>query len=285
MKKSSPSILGTVVFVLTVLARLTIEVEAQSFLATPTIVELEVLPGEEKDFVIRVINVSVHEQSFRVYLTDLALEKDGNPGFPLPGSSTWSCASWITIRPSRLILTPYQGTEIACKLSVPRGETGGRYAAIIVEQTQKPALLRDRIIPEVRYRIAISILLTVRGAKLEEKVQISEIKVTLSQEGKNEVIVRVRNEGNVHVRGEGIVIVKDAYGRIWKEVTLEAGKGTILPQSERNFKGIFENPLLPGKYTVEAIIAQRTTNGWGGFLARKRISYVVKEAFTGSNEE
>jgi len=183
MKKSTLFILGTVFFTLTILARLTIEVEAQSFVVTPTIVELEVFPGEKKNFVLRVIDASSQEQSFRVYLTDLILEKDGNLGFPLPGSSRWSCASWIRIEPSEFILVPQHGTEIACNLSVPRGETGGRYAAIIVEPTQKPVPLRDRIIPKVRYRIATLILLTVHGGKLEEKLQISEIKVISSEKG------------------------------------------------------------------------------------------------------
>ncbi len=48
MKKSTLFICGTVFFTLTILARLTIEVEAQSFVVTPTIVELEVFPGGEK---------------------------------------------------------------------------------------------------------------------------------------------------------------------------------------------------------------------------------------------
>lgn len=285
MKKGTLFILGTVFFTLTALARLTIEVEAQSFLVTPTIVELEVFPGEKKNFVLRVINASLEEQSFRVYLRDLILEKDGNLGFPLPGSSRWSGASWIKIEPSEFILAPQHGTEIACKLYVPRGETGGRYAAIIVEPTQKPAPLRDRIIPKVHYRIATLILLTVHGGKLEEKVQISEIKVIPSEKGKTEVMVSLRNEGNVHLRGEGKVIVKDANGRRWAEVTLEAGRGMILPQGERNFKGVLEKSLPPGEYTVEAIMEYRRTNRQRKSLVRKQTSYVVEEAFTEPSEE
>jgi len=285
MKKSTLFICGTVFFTLTILARLSIKVEAQSFLVTPPMVQLDVFPGEEKHFVLHVINASLQEQSFRVYLRDLVLEKDGNLRFPLPGSSRWSCGSWIRIEPSEFILAPQNGIEVACKLSVPRGETGGRYAAIMVEPTQKPSIVRDGIISKARYRMTTFILLTVHGGKLEEKVQISEIKVIPSEKGKNEVMVSLRNEGNVHLIGEGKVIVKDANGRRWTEVTLEAGRGTIFPQGERNFKGVLEKSLPPGKYTVEAIMEYRRTNKRRKFLVRKQTPYVAEEVLAEPPEE
>lgn len=264
--------------VITSLLTIDAQINAQSFVVTPTMVELEVFPGEEKNFSLRVINASTQEQSIRLYLRDIMLEENGNLKFPPAASSKWSCTSWVRIEPSLVTLPPQHGTEIACKLLCPRGETGGRYAAIIVEPAQKSPLPQERIAPKIRYRIAVLILLTVHGGRLEEKALISEINFNPQGEEEKKITVCVKNEGNIHIIGKGQVVIKDRNGRKWTEVNLEAGRGIILPESERNFKGVLNDLPPPGEYIFEAEIKYRRTDRWKEFMVKKQEPHTIEEA-------
>jgi len=283
VKKPADWIYGLVILFAIIIAG-GVNARAQSFLVTPAMLELDVYPGEEKSFTLRVLNASQEKQTFRVYLTDFVLKKEGDLEFPPPASSRYSCASWIKVKPSEFSLGPRNGIEIAGQISVPRGESGGRYATIIVEPVKKSSLSPGKIMPRVHYRIAVFVLLTVQGGRLEEKMEISQIKLIPSQKGE-EIIVSLKNAGNVHLIGKGKVVVKDASGRRWGETALEAGRGIVLAYGERDFRGILGKSLPAGEYTLEVTVEYRRTDRWRQLVVKKQIPYVVQEAAAGLEGE
>ncbi|GAJ11615.1 unnamed protein product, partial [marine sediment metagenome] len=210
------------------------------------------------------------EMRFRVYLADFHLKKDGSIEFFRAGTWKRSAAGWIKIDPFELVMKPEETKEVKVKLTIPGDVSGGYYAAIMVELV--PEVPPEAVMGVIRtWRMASILELTITGWQTHRaKISISELKVEPSPEdGGLTFTTTIENKGNVHARGEGSLAITTREGRRLAELPLKAGRGTIFPESMRDFKAVLETELPPGEYFADA------TFRYGNKRARAKISFPV----------
>ena len=246
-----------------------------SFTVSPLIQELTVSPGVTRDFRLTVFagHSKQPEMHFLVYPADFRLNRDGKIDFFEPGSIKRSAGSWIKIDPAEFTMKPGETKDVKVKLTVPRNVSGGYYTAILVQLL--PEIPPEMKIGTVRtWRMASILELTVTGWKKPRvQVSISNLKVESSSEEKGlTFVVTVENKGDVHTRGEGNLAITTREGRRIAELPLEAGRGTVFPESMRDFKAVLERELPRGEYFADA------TFKYGNRRARAKVSFSVGEA-------
>lgn len=218
---------------------------------SPPIMEIATSPGAVKTFPLLLINNGEEDMNVRLYATDLILEREGKTSFPEKGTYKYSCAKWLEVSPKDTIIKGNETKQIMCKLSIPKGELGGRYAAVMVEILPKDTPQKGQVI---FYRLASLLLVVIKGWGLESEAIIEDIQLTPKEKTAGyEIIASLKNKGNVHLEAKGEAILKNERGyRLRTEaITLEAGKGTVFPEGIRDFKGNFEKKLGDGIYIID----------------------------------
>jgi len=246
-----------------------------SFTIAPLIQEITVSPGVTRNFRLRVFTGPGEqaEMHFLVYPADFRLNKEGKIDFFEPGSIKRSAAPWIKIDPAEFTMKPNEKKDIKVELNIPRNVSGGYYAAILVHLI--PEIPPEMKIGTIRtWRMASIVEVTVAGwRKPRAEISISELKVEPSSEEKNLTFTAtIENKGDIHVRGEGSLAITTREGRRLVELPLKAGRGTVFPESMRDFKAVLERELPPGEYFADV------TFKYGNKRARTKISFCVGAA-------
>ena len=276
MQKTLARLLGLPIFFFVLLVGTGLFAQV-SFTVSPAILELTVPAGSTREFSLTVFVTSgeKEEAHFRVYATDFRLERDGSIEFFRADTLGRSAAPWIEISPSELVMKPEGRKQIKVKLTIPARALGGYYAAIMVELV--PEVPPEAVMGVVRtWRMASIVELTVTGWQIpREKISISELKVEppSNDEGLT-FTATIENKGNIHVRGEGSLTITTAGGGRLAELPLKEGRGTVFPESRRDFKAVLEKELPPGEYFADA------TFRYGNERARAKISFSVGETVT-----
>lgn len=231
---------------------------------TPLVFELSSKKGEIVEEEIRVMNPST-EEVINVVMESEDIFPEGEEGkirleVPPEERAPFSLSRWISFEPKNFTLNPREEKAVKFKIKVPENaEPGGHYAAVIarVEKTESPGATGVGIVP----RVASLVLLRVEG-KIEEKIRVVgfEVEKKYYQKGPVNFIVRLENQGTVHLKPNLTLTIRDIFGR--KIDTLSFESRTILPSSTRKFETSWEKKWLFGlKY--EAVLE--------GFYGEKQI--------------
>ena len=174
------SALGCTVLILMVACS---SARAQSSLnLSPMLVELTAAPGTAQDFAVTLVNESsTRPAHVRIYVTDVGQRSDGEYSILDKGTSPWSCAGWMELGVQEAIVEAKRSLTVTCKLKVPRGASGGRYAAIVFELVpEKPvasAVVRSTVIQKF---VAI-VELSIPARQVKKALTISEFSVWVEE--------------------------------------------------------------------------------------------------------
>lgn len=226
----------------------------------PTVLKLEVFPGEIKEFSLKITNNEKEEVRFRCYVTDI-IPTDGEIDIAseeAAGESKWSCAKWVKIDYPEFTIEGEKEKEIKGKLIVPADSVGGRYAAIVCEEIRKDdedEEVQDTslIAIKLKMEIACIIELTINGTGQKEDLKITHIDSQATSEGWGFNIF-VKNKGNIHVPATGICFIMDEKGRFIGRENLSSsiGSNPILPDETCKYTMSLKKTLPKGTYTVVA---------------------------------
>lgn len=234
------------------------------FVVAPMSLNLTVPSGGTTTSTVSIFSEQERVAKFRVYTCDV---KQGGRGYDISeevGGDKWSCAGWIEMDTSEFILEPKESKDISFKLSVPRGERGGRYAGIVFELVPEKPKAEKPWRTEYRWRTMCLVMLTIGGGRLRKEAIISkfEVRVPSPVEKKrfrirDEALIfsgSLKNTGNIHVFGKGRLRLRSKEGKRVGEAPLGSGRGAVLPGSFLDFRTIRIGNLPPGEYIAEAII-------------------------------
>ena len=235
---------------------------------SPLLVELELAPGARQNFSLFVANDNIlDEVEVIAYTMDITESQKG--AYTVVGDtakSEFSCADWMTIEDTSFTIKPNETKEIKVHITVPRNVFGGRYGAVVFEITPDEGPPAGEKLGSVTYHFRMPAYVEVtikRFGGLIRKATISDFKVTPVTAGGIEkklgkgalgFIASVKNEGNIHIEGNGTLTIKDKEGRTKRRVPLGAGRGSIIPGATVDFRSLLKRPL-PGEYTARAVIA------------------------------
>ncbi len=207
----------------------------------PATIDIDAKPGSAETHTFAVINSGNAEQTYRFAARDF-LASDGSdaPLFPSQPLQEDGLADWIKFPVPEITVPARTSVDVPFVVLVPPTAPGGTtYAAITTMDVIPPsAMVRENVV--VNTTSAILVFVTVEGERTESLTLTSwGIDGTSPDEWMDalngDVVVSVRNNGNVVVVPQIRVTIKDALGRPIAERILNEEEGRVLPGVERRF--------------------------------------------------
>lgn len=235
-----------------------------SMTVAPTLVELNMEPGEVWRSSVKVINTNTFPLRIAATPAHFAATGERGQGNAIPVDQVPTdeplLVNWVTVETSQLKIPPGQSRSVPFVIEAPADASPGSHFAALQISTRPPENA-----PETSLRTAqvISSLLFVRVAgAIDEAGQIRSFTTTNSfgTEPETEMTLRFENSGNVHVRPVGEIVIRNLWGteRGRIPVNYNTSFGNALPETirEYNFAWSKEPSLLDiGYYSAEVSLA------------------------------
>lgn len=210
--------------------------DAHAFAVSPATIEVDVSAGSSTSGVIRLSNND--DARAQTYVTEkrpfIAEGIGGAPVF-LPESAT-SAAAWIQVEAPEIKMPAGETIEVPYQINVPSDAApGGYYAALFF--MNRP-VETDAAPVGVSARIGVLFFITVRGETRRaweiESLAYGPKRTSAMPIGME---VQLRNKGNVHVRPEIFVTVRNMFGQDVEHIELNSEGRMLLPSQSRMFAG------------------------------------------------
>lgn len=249
----------------------------------PSIQEIEVHRGRTATFTVTVRNIEDADVPSRFEVLDMDISEEG---IPFAADSGWArgCSDWITLDKPEVIIKSQESIKLLGTVNVPKDAEGGYYALIRASFSAQVIPMKDSKGKMKESGIslenqAIVVLLFSVGSS-RNRPEIIPDTLLLYPEGKEgdefsldtdarkvwEVVMPVRNDGNIHTKVSGLVGFWTEGGMLLESAPLKAGKGYILPGRIRNFKAKGTNILNDGYYmfrlTLQTSEGRSVTNSF-----------------------
>lgn len=249
----------------------------QGLQISPVIAEIIVDPGKTYNINITVQNVTTGDLYYQAFVNDFrAKDETGAPQVllnqDLPASL--SLVHWFKPIPS-LLIHAKQSVVVPVQISIPADtEPGGHYGVIRF----------SGIAPELKDTgVALSasvgtlVLARVSG-QAKEGLQLKDFYALRSSKRSNffetgplTFVERLYNSGNVHLKPEGSIIVKDMTGKVVSTLAVNPNGGNILPLSTRRFEQSLNKGWMFGRYHANMSLAY----GTGGQVLQHTLTFWV----------
>ncbi|MBD3233001.1 MAG: hypothetical protein GF315_04690 [candidate division Zixibacteria bacterium] len=234
----------------------------------PPIQELEVTRGGRETFIITIMNNSDEESPGRYSIHDLDITEEGKP-FIADSCLLRGCSNWIELSPQEYSLSPHESLQLKGSVTVPRDAEGGYYGLIKGEfidvsfpLSGERANMKESQIG-LKSQAVVAVLITVPSSRNKAIIVPDTLLVyPHGSRGKSpvitdfgtqkgwEVMMPVRNDGNIHTRVSGLVSIYSEAGARIGSAPFRAGKGYVLPGKTRNLNATGDGILNDGYYML-----------------------------------
>lgn len=212
--------------------------------------ELFANPGDQISETIRITNNSATPTSYQVIVEDFtSVGEEGQVALQEDESiHSFSLAQWITPETTELTLQPGEERPFSFTINVPKnGEPGGHYASVLFQaaggEVQGGA--------SVTQRIGALILLRVSGDVTENATIETFTAPRYSQTTPLNFTLRLKNNGNTHIRPKGTIVITDIFGKKVDELPLNGQN--VLPGVVRKMDTEWNKPNALGYYTATLV--------------------------------
>jgi hypothetical protein len=208
----------------------------QALTLVPPTLEYTVQPGQTLEPKVKLYNEETEAISVFASTANFdAGDEEGSPNFLFEDTPT-DLASWIEFPQGALTLQPDQRIEVPIKITVPaNAEPGGHYASLFfgTDPSLKP---QEGGQVNIQSLIGTLVIIRVEG-DVRELASIAEFAATKSSYARLpvEFTLRIKNEGNVHIKPQGTVTITNLWGGQTTRLTLNEVNGAVLPNSYRRF--------------------------------------------------
>lgn len=268
----------------------------QAFSISPPLIELQGNPGDVVKTQIKFTNISKDELLVKTQFNDFGAKNEtGEPNilFEDTDNKAFSLRSWIG-SPTPFKIASKETKTIEFPISIPKNAEPGGHYAVIRFTGSSPELENNGV--ALNASIGSLVLLRVNG-NVQEKASMADFfaatpqfeKSSFFEQAPINLVERVHNEGNIHLKPTGTLRVKDMFG---KEVASMRVNGdpanqkdpprSVLPDSIRRFEQKIDMPWMFGRYeaTVDLGYGQdnakkltATTNFW--IIPYKLITLII----------
>jgi hypothetical protein len=251
---------------------------------SPPVFELTVDPGNIFRESIRIFNETDKEVTLYTSTSDFTARKDkeGMPEFLAPGETQGDLADWIQIEKGPIVILPFEERRIHFLVDVPASaDPGGHYSAIFFN-TSPPSTESEASTIGIGGKLGSLLLVRVSGDIIEQG-RLEEFKLRdnkkIYQRLPIDFVVGFENSGNVHLKPQGKISIKNILGKISGEVEINKVKvgssGNVLPQTTRHFDGFWiKSPIEkePENF-LESLKAEKDNFAIGRYSADLTLDY------------
>ena len=219
--------------------------ETMAFTVSPPRVELFANPDQKIKDVIKIFNET--DEAITVYTSTANFTAkegaEGVPKFLTPEEKEGDLAVWIEIEEGPITLLPAERRIIQYSVNVPdHADPGGHYAGIFFgTQTD---MGEGATGAGLSGKTGVLVLLSVAGDIREEgilgKFELKDERNFYEHLPVN-FVIGFKNLGNVHLKPQGEIVIKDMFGRTSASIDINKRKigsgANVLPSTVRHFEG------------------------------------------------
>lgn len=255
------------------------------FSINPFFQNISIQTGQERmPFSVKIKNTTSSSAVFRVTVLDFGtLDESGGVAFL--GSSDnlkYGLASWVSLPNDTLVLA--SGEEQIVNGTIENKESlspGGHYGAVFFKIEDNSGNVADDKKDKIAFNPSLASLLFVRKTGGE----IYSFNLNSFDFAKNifslpdQIKLRFRNTGNVHIIPRGTAEIIDPLGRQISKSIINGESGMILPETFRVFPAKFMSlapVFIPGRYTM--LIAYRY-DGKEDFASERSSFFLIPPMF------
>ena len=227
---------------------------------SPVFFDLTSNPGDNLSEKIRIRNNTSSPLPIKIEIKRLTGDTNGN--LVLKDNSPDNSLSWINLtNGATFVAPPLEWSDVPFTIDVPSEAAYGYYFAISFTQDQTSPLAKTGA--KITGAAAVPILLNVKkeGAKAEAKILDFSTKSFVNEYLPIDFLVKVQNQGNVHVRPHGNIFISSATGKDIAVLGVNDGSANIIPNTIRNFDVSWSDGFLVNQPTMEGGIAKLDKNG------------------------
>jgi len=213
---------------------------------SPPVIEIEVDRGSSVERTIEVGNETDKERVYTVGVKKFEMVgEEGNQRFVPAGEDGFDLTSWIKYKENKIIVPPKSSRKFVFTIDVPENaDPGGHYASIYFS-AGRPTMENDSN-SKVGVEAQINSLLLVRvSGDMIEKADIESFEIKGGNILINRLPVvfvwRMRNTGNVHVRAQGNIEIRNMFGKRVELLDANPKNYRVLPGSTRRMESWWGN--------------------------------------------
>lgn len=226
---------------------------------SPPSFELSANPGDNLSNSIRVDNTQGQSLEVTADVRNFtALGEEGEVNLSDQDSS-YSLAKWVKVTPARSTIPAGGSQTFQYTITVPpNAEPGGRFGSIVFRTTAKPLSGKSGV--SVGQEVGSLVFLKIAG-NVTEKASIVGFQTAahINQYKPVDFTVRVKDEGNVHLKPTGTITIVNFFGQ--KVATLPIETHNVLPGAIRRMEAQWKGGrFIFGKYTATASITYGSNN-------------------------
>ncbi len=218
---------------------------------TPTKVEMNLDPGDSGTAEVTVINRTGDTVTFQFTIEDFEGSRDPSKATVFMGDepSPWGASGWLVPELDSIVLEQGEAVTFDVRVDVPPdAEPGGHYAVLFASRTLNRYEQEAGV--KITNRVGTLFLITVSGDIIEDGY-LSPLEVPFfSQYGPINMGLVFNNEGNVHLKPGGKVIIRNIFGHTVAEIPVH--EWVVLPESSRRNTVEWNGRRLFGRYTASA---------------------------------
>ncbi len=240
----------------------------QGFQISPVIVELNADPGQTYILDIKLKNVTTNTLVSKSQVNNFGAKgENGDPQIFLDQNedNAYGMKNWVSKIPD-YTFSPKDSRTIPVKINVPTSaEPGGHYGVIRFTGVA-PELANDQSAVALSASVGTLVLIRVSGdvkesARLEDFfVSQNSHKSGFFETGPLDIVERIKNTGNVHIKPTGSATVKDMFGRTVASFKVNDPPKNVLPDSIRRFEQKLNQQWLFGRYSANLDLSYGSTN-------------------------
>ena len=223
----------------------------------PSNFDLSLTPGEPTTGTIYVDNATANELPIQVKLRNFTANGEEGDVTLTDNQTTYSLASWIRVTPDLATLPPHGTQKFTYSITPPtNAEPGGHFGSIVFA-TVPPKNLNQTgaaLSQEVGSLILARIPGDVREQAILESFSAGK---QFYEFGPIDFSLRIRNDGVVHVKPSGTIILTDMFGQ--KSYVPFQG-ANVLPGAVRKMGATYSKHFLIGKYNAQLIAGYGAKN-------------------------
>lgn len=239
---------------------------AQGLQISPALVELNAEKGQTYTLKLKVTNVTLTKLVYNASVNDFkAKDETSSPQILLNGSlpSSASVVNWISV-PNNFTLDTQQSLTISANVTIPNNAEPGGHYGVIQFSSHAPDVEGTGV--GLSASAGVLVLIRVAG-NINESASLASFftatngkQTSLFESPSIGFVTRIKNEGNIHVKPTGTIVIQDAFGNLVGTVTVNDTKSNLLPDSIRRFDGEYnKGGWMFGMYTANLALGYGTT--------------------------
>lgn len=226
---------------------------------TPPTFEINGNPGDNIKNTVKLENMHPYPVEIAVDLRNFtAVGEEGAVGLT-EETTSFSLASWIEVMPKTVTIPPKTSQYFTFNIKVPlSAEPGGHFGSLIFRTIPTEKLEGSGA--SLAQEIGALVLLRIAGETVEQaNIESFKTSQALYEKGPINFEIRIKNQGNVHTKPTGNIVITNILGKQVKSLSVEPKN--ILPGATRKLEAAWDTKWRIGRYsaTYTAILSDQTT--------------------------